>query len=440
MMVSIPDFVIPETEVTPPDRICVQFTIPNNETYKQVMIGWIDQLTYWFNWQRDAGKNGRICSNLFKQSRDELLASFTDGCTGEETMWLRFRYKPEDSRVTQVQYADGGEWTDAFNLTCCEPLQATNHQFTADGGMEVSYDNGVTWEPDPDDPRNDVVILPPPDGTSANDIRCKVASSVTQAIRQQADKLIADASIGAGINGLVAALIGLLIYIGIIGSGGLLTPLLLGLAAALIEAGSAAFEAAMTATVYQALQCIVYCSVKPDGSIDQSGLDTIRTKVRAQLTGVAMKFIDDTLGIWQLAGVNNAGHSGFTTEFDCAVCDCQSCDLSGWSQWVNGTILEQDATHIVIQSVKIGTTWHAGIRNVDINACCCDVQFAVGEGQLITALGYVPCGSANDDQTFMSFTYVGQLANGFAMAGTEAANPPTGFVVTITGNSEGDCE
>lgn len=368
-MPDIDEFPIPEI-VEPETRICVQFSIPEGDTYKQIMVNWLSQLTYWYNWQRDTGKNGIKCSNLFKQSLDEMIASFTNGCTGGDEMWLRFRYKPGNDRVTQVQYTNGGEWFDAFNLECCDSPPVTNTQITNDGDLQISYDGGDTWVDDPNDPRDTLSILPVPSGNSPGEIRCKVAQSVTEAIKTHQEQLSADAAAWEGISGLVAAVLGLLAFIGIIGSGGALAPLILSIAAALLAAGKAAFDAAFTADVYNQLQCIVYCAVQDDGSILQSGWAEIRNRITTSFTGVAQQYLLKTMDLWQYTGLNNAGRLGMTTDNDCS--DCDNCPCQNHWNVLTGEILETPyyEGYVSYLSHHVEGVERVFLSTAETNICC----------------------------------------------------------------------
>lgn len=322
-MPDIAEFPIPET-VDPGETVCIKLNIPAGTEYLQVFLGWYQQLSYWFNWERDDLKRGTIAASLWRVSLYDFLDRITEGC-GENDMYFRLRAKPDEPRIMQAQWAIDGDWFDVLDNTCCEPAPApvALHQFSDDGKMQVSYDGGVTWIDDPDDPRNSIVLLPLPTGA---DVRCKVAQGVVGAIKQQADKLSADAGAWGGITGLLVVVLEILVFVGIIGSGGALTPLLLALSAALLEAGKGAFDAAMTTAVYVRLQEIVYCALQADGNLTESGWAEIRRKAGAEFAGIAGKFIVDTLGIWQVKGTNQAGRSGVSSGNDCSEqppCPCE---------------------------------------------------------------------------------------------------------------------
>ncbi len=132
------------------------------------------------------------------------------------------------------------------------------YRFTEDKELEKSTDGGVTWEPAPeDDPRLTAPLFPPLPGEPGSDKKCESANNAAGQIKQQADQLIADSGAWSSITLLVAGVLGLLVFLSIIGTGGVLTPLVVGLAGTLLGAGSAAFAAAMTEEVYQTLVCIL---------------------------------------------------------------------------------------------------------------------------------------------------------------------------------------
>ena len=275
-MPDIEEFPIPATPDVPVDR-CIQLTIPRSDEYLLIFIGWLRQLALWFNWQRDTDKNGKIAAGLWRQTLDMFLSDINAPC--EDDMYFRLREKPTDSRIMQAQWEVDGDWFDVLDNTCCETPQAI-YQFTATGELQVSYDNGETWQNDPNDPRTTLATLPPVTGSDA---RCDTARSTVGLLHQQADDLIATGGAWSSLGGLAEALIVLLIAVGIIGTGGALAPLLLAFAAAIIGIGSTALDAALTSTVYNQLQCMVFCALTEDGE-----LTAVRLRPTARRCGVRL--------------------------------------------------------------------------------------------------------------------------------------------------------
>lgn len=287
----------------------------------------------------------------------------------------------------------------------------TNVTFDENGNMLVSYDGGITWEPAPDgfDPRYSGSVAPPIPGADGDEKRCNAASSAMEVIRDQQEQLADDAGMWAGINGAVGALITLLIFLGIVGSGGLLTPLLLGLAAALLTAGQAAFIAAFNDDVYKIVQCAIYCYTDESASpYTADDIANIRAKIAIDLEpGIAQVFIDKTLEVWGATGLTNASRAGFISAVDCTDCDCGSCDLSAWTADA-GTILQQTSTYIELEAEEVSPNdWSVQIRAPSDNDCCCGMTYEILTGGVtITVVGYVPCGLPVNSGN-ISFSYAG---------------------------------
>jgi len=323
---------------------------------------------------------------------------------------------------------------------CCDNQPVGIHRITDTGELQVSYDGGVTWEQDPTDPRLTIPLLPSPTGESVSEIRCKVAASATELLRQQAETLSADASAWSGVSALVAALITLLLALSVIGSAGALTPLLLTLAAALLSAGKEAFDAAMTPAVYNTLQCIIYCSVADDGTITEAGLNTIRGKVNAQLGGVANSFIIGTLNTWGLNGLIQAGHAGLITDNDCSDCDC-GCSRQFVIWEGQGTAIDYGTNELGEEYVQVtaiqneqywgGGNWGYAVTTNDPDACC-NVRLEVVSGSVAGGVSvWTQCGNPLPVFGSVAFGHTGFPPNEQQSINSIGANSPTPFTIRV---------
>lgn len=235
--------------------------------------------------------------------------------------FYELRTNPDDPCLIEQRQLASGEWFEAFRMdNCCEDNVYT--RFNDEGIMETSTD-GETWEENrEDDPRFDPPSLPPLTGTPGEDLRCEAANNVTGYLNSVADDLIADSASWAGLTAILGAVVAILFVILAVGSGGALSPLLIGLAGALLATGSSAFDAAMTGGVYQTFVCIVYCNTPDDGLYTEANWQAIKAAVLSELTGIASKFLHDTVNSLGIAGLNNASRTGISAGLDCDECPC----------------------------------------------------------------------------------------------------------------------
>jgi hypothetical protein len=215
-----------------------------------------------------------------------------------------------------------------------------------------------------------------------------------------------------------------------------LIPKIIETARAIFGLSAEDYEALFTETVWTTTRCILYCHVGANGKFNAAGWSSVKSDLKIQLGSGATQAgsnLAAMVDVWALTGLNHAAAFGAGSEGNCDDCPCSTCDWSMWEQWVNGVILSQDHSHITIQAVLVSGSWNAGVRNVNIHACCCQVVYGIPEGQHINTSGYIPCDETNDDQTNMSFTYESQSANAFVF------QSDTPFTITLTGQALEDC-
>lgn len=281
---------------------------------------------------------------------------------------------------------------------CGETTNPT--RFNENGDLEVFDPVTGTWIPFPEgDPRQTATLLQPLPGADGDDKKCQGATNATAHLKDLADKLIADAGAWGNISQLVAALIGILIFVGIIGSGGALTPLLLALAGILLTTGQAAFTAAMTSVVYDTLNCILYCNIQPDATFTDANITAIKAAIDDQLTGIAHDFLRAQVVTLGKIGMSNAARTSNTRVFDCSTCNCD-CAYS-WSVWdgpngnsppgTYGIILEQETNRVRVEF----TGNYITLVTDDINHCCRLVDAVqVGGTGAFYRTAYNDCGTA----------------------------------------------
>lgn len=317
---------------------CYCVTIPAGLSNKLVLIDILRTAIYWYNWDRSVGTEG-------KQAADAWKAALN---------------LPE-----------------GIQLCCCP--DPTNQRYGADGILEVSYDGGETWEDAPQlDPRFNSPLSPPLSTPPGDGLRCEAAGNVVGWYRSMADDLIADASVWSGVQGIISAILAIVVLIISAPTGFALAPLFLGLGAALLQAGQAAFGAAMTEDVYDDLLCIVYCNTPDDGVYTEESWQAIKADIlgSGDITGIAATFLHDNINGAGPAGLNNASRSGIGAEGDCDLCACGECEYVitfDGANWTDFTINWGNQTGGVLNCVPHTYPLGAGTGLrllIDMNADC----------------------------------------------------------------------
>jgi len=320
---------------------CFCITIPAGLQNKLILLDVLQQTTQWFSYQRTAGTEG-------KQTADR---------------WRDLLKLPE------------------LTMCCCP--DPTNQYYDENGILQVSYDGGQTYTPATNDPRFNAPLLPPLPGTPGDTLRCDAANNVSGYIKSMADQLIADGTAWNNVTTLLAAIGAIIVLLLSIGTGGALTPLLLGLVAALVGTGLAAFSAAMTEGVYSDLNCIVYCNTPNDGVYTEQDWQTIKAECLNGFSGIVQKFIYDSVNAMGLAGLNNAARAGVSSGEPCDSCGCSNCsNLNDW-QVIYGTVLEQTPGYIRLAAGDSGSGFKA-VRLANYttpgSGKCCNVTYNLISG------------------------------------------------------------
>jgi hypothetical protein len=334
-MTRKPDFPIP-TEVTPENRVCVQFTIPDNEAYRQIVLGWMNQLCYAFNWQRDETHNAVTCSNLFKQSRAEMIASLTAGCIGDD-MYFRMRINPDDNCTSEAQYEVDGDWIPFMSQNCCCDQTTITPQYQVNPTtfqLEESTDGGDTWHLDPKSPIANLPEQPAPITAGVMNDKCDAASNGKQHIEDLIaachEYLTTAESVFDLAVGVCTALLTLIVAFL---SGGTLAAAAAALAGAIWGAAHAAFELGVTAfDAYwttdekDKILCALYCYMSDDGSFNASQYQAFLSGWKQLATpSVAFNLVYQSVAAAGRTGLNNMCSYGETAAGDCGACDCPEC-------------------------------------------------------------------------------------------------------------------
>ena len=174
--------------------------------------------------------------------------------------------------------------------------------------------NGV-WQDAPESDPRDQTTLPPRLDTP--DPRCDAAQSVVDAIKGQIDgtiEAIDNAATAFTIAGIILSFLSFGLF-------AIFITIALGIADAMIGAGSAALIAALTEPVYDELKCILYCNMNAQGRLIAGKLPNVQAQVTSDIGGLAATIINSMLSLAGEGGINNLASLG-ESEGDCDACSC----------------------------------------------------------------------------------------------------------------------
>lgn len=333
----------PDNEIETPDRICVQFQMPNTEEYRIAVMGQIFELCKWWSWDKTTKGDTRAsrASHMFRDTALETF-QFIDECL-QSGVNVIFR---QTDCTLEASTDDGQTWTVIFDANPCKPVIVyQDGDIIVDGEVVVSGDTII----------NNVIIQPDTDHIKGDglDKRCNLATYLVEVpLPSLANDLISEYQNANGnTNNFMLAMlaIGAVVVTGGWALGAI-PAISAGLALGSI-AGVGAYTAVnavmdaidITATIAemdsvfwnQDLKCVIYCNLNNDAILDDEQMQTIANAIESdlastypnasQLLGVIFRTMSpESRGQYQIYGSLYAGH------------DCNLCACSGWVAYVRG--------------------------------------------------------------------------------------------------------
>lgn len=121
-------------EVIDPPRVCFQIEIPNDFHHRAAFFGALYELTRWYNWQRDDDHTGKavaaIWMDIWRAANNKFYSA-----QGSCEMQTKIRMDTACG-VLQVSYDDGATWENIVDIGSCIA-----------SGVQTAVDDGVVSAP-----------------------------------------------------------------------------------------------------------------------------------------------------------------------------------------------------------------------------------------------------------------------------------------------------
>lgn len=288
-------FPIPEDIHAEPFCLCIQ--VPNDPTWKQAVAGLLYEMNHWFNWQRDDERSGKECAQVWRNLYNQI------------------------------------DWS---TMSCCCDQTPVQYRYTSDGILQKSTDAGVTWTDAPnDDPRNYSPQFPPMSGEDSDDKKCLAATGATALIKEQIGNQLTDDMSRYTLGQLITDWVKT--YIETSNPFQALLTVIVNQIFALVIA---VLRPALTDSVYDDLQCILYCNIAFDASYNNAQWEAVRAAILTKITGIAGVFLEHLVYLLGSVGLTNLARASGATTGDCSGCGCFDCDsfnfITSDEAWVAG--------------------------------------------------------------------------------------------------------
>jgi len=361
-MVNQPNLSIPENLT--PDTRCLCLQIPDDPTWIQNFVGLLAVPRYWFNWDRDEARSGKILANYWSELFDQIDWSTMSCCCNQPP--AIFRYGP--GGVYQRSTDGGVTWVNA---------------------PEYHYTNTSTTSPNPND-----VGIP----TS----QCKAADSVVVTINDQIIQALDESAAAQAILEFIAVILLAFLDAATVGA---LTIAMPALGAAIVGFGIGATKAAFTSTVLNQFRCMIFCRMNSSTSIDAAGISGLLADIDSGFTGIVQVVLHQMVQAAGAVGITNMMRtSAGSASADCSGCGCGDCtNLADWGIMtfdgnVVGVEVSRGDNYIILEGTghpDFSTPYNAIIKTPTDMDCCqvTNLETISGDG-LDYHLFYVGCGDA----------------------------------------------
>jgi len=220
-------------------------------------------------------------------------------------------------------------------------------RYDSTGGHVQRLVNGSWLDAPESDPRTQTTF--PPRITSNPD--CDAAQSIADAIKGQIDQILEAIDNAATAFTVAGFILGLFTF----GVFEIFIAIALGIANAMLSAGTGALSAALTEAVYQNLVCILLCQMNGSGRLNEGTLATITGQVTDQIGGLGAAILNSMLELAGEGGLNNIAALGTSTG-DCSSCDECGCQTLDYDLHVGGVVESANTDNTKTYEITISGT------------------------------------------------------------------------------------
>lgn len=323
------------TEINP-SYFDVCLTIPDDDEYRQLLLGKLYELATWTNYDRNVDKTATLVAKVWLTTIQSLIES--DPCM---TICIRYRNSTTNPCIVQVSCDDGVTWNDAWDM-CQDVTPPTPTQSYDDNGHLIyTYPDGHSENADMHDPRFN---SPTTQGQIGTDAVCRAAENIRDQFKNARNQIEQALSLAAGFFGLMAVISGIIV---LFVTGFAALPLLISLCGVILGLDSAVFHAQVSDAVLEDFKCIVYCELKnnvPETpvTVSSANFDRIQQAIRDTWADVIPRtfFLVFTQATGP-KGLQNMSVAGANDGASCA--DCPSC-ADVWCYEFDFTVSDQGFT------------------------------------------------------------------------------------------------
>jgi len=286
---------------------------------------------------------------------------------------------------------------------CCVDVYVIQRVNVTTGNVEVSYDQGETWQPKPNSFETQIVVPPPPVTSGVAGTKCDAATNVSTQIDDWIDH------VGTAFDVAVTLLeFGGLIIVAIVNavllllSEGALAAAeleIIGIISAALIAvwngGKSLFVDYWTSENKDIILCAAFCNIGDDGSFNAAQFGGFYRQCNTNLpAGLAKTLFMGFMSSVGFQGLSAMAASGLAADADCSDCiECFPCSQI-WAVFggAHGTITDQTDEFVQVLASDGGNgNFYVIIKTPDVNACCevDHLEFVTGSSSLH---GWTDCG------------------------------------------------